>query len=124
MRSTPFGLVFGEIATERFPAIAQALRQAGSAPADRDQFVLLEPVGEGNPEPVFELSGEVSRSEIVGEGHLKLWLRLGAHEIGAFGYELGSRRPEPGAQMRVYGHLRPDSWRGGDAIELRILDLE
>ena len=44
MRSTPFGLVFGEIATERFPAIGDALRQAGSAPADRDQFVLLEPV--------------------------------------------------------------------------------
>jgi single-stranded-DNA-specific exonuclease len=88
------------------------------------ELVLLEPVGEGNPEPVFELSGEVARAEIVGEGHLKLWLRLGAHEIGAFGYELGSRRPEPGSQTRVYGHLRPDSWRGGDAIELRILDLE
>ena len=44
MRSTPFSLVFGEIAPERFPAIAEVLRQQASPPADRDQFVLLEPV--------------------------------------------------------------------------------
>lgn len=44
MRPTPFGIAFGEIA-RRFPAIAEALRQDGAAPDDRDRFVLLEPVG-------------------------------------------------------------------------------
>ena len=45
MRATPFGLAFREIATQRFPAIAEALQQDGAAATDRDRFVLLEPVG-------------------------------------------------------------------------------
>lgn len=45
MRATPFALVFAELATERFPAIAAALDGAGVSSADRDHFVLLEPVG-------------------------------------------------------------------------------
>ncbi|MFN2570547.1 MAG: hypothetical protein ABR537_02885 [Gemmatimonadales bacterium] len=45
MRSTPFGLAFAHIADQRFPAIAEALQQDGGPPADRDRFVLLEPVG-------------------------------------------------------------------------------
>ncbi|HWC75525.1 MAG TPA: hypothetical protein VG454_16480 [Gemmatimonadales bacterium] len=50
MRTTPFTLVFGQIAAERFPAIREALRTEGgeggegSAPADRARFVLVEPV--------------------------------------------------------------------------------
>jgi hypothetical protein len=38
-------LVFGELAAERFPGIAEALAQGGLPAADRDHFVLLEPVG-------------------------------------------------------------------------------
>jgi len=45
MRATPFALAFGEIAAQRFPAIAEALQQDGTAATDRDRFVLLEPVG-------------------------------------------------------------------------------
>ena len=44
MRPTPFALAFAEIES-RFPAIAEALQQDGSAATDRDRFVLLEPVG-------------------------------------------------------------------------------
>ncbi len=44
MRTTPFALAFSEI-EPRFPAIAEALQQDGAAVADRDRFVLLEPVG-------------------------------------------------------------------------------
>lgn len=45
MRATPFGMVFAELAAERFPAIADALARDGIAAADHDHFVLLEPVG-------------------------------------------------------------------------------
>ncbi len=47
MRPTPFSLVFAALAGEWFPAIADAARAAGggSPTADRDRFVLLEPVG-------------------------------------------------------------------------------
>jgi len=44
-RPTPFDLVFREIAGERFPAVAEMLTRDGLSSADRDQFVLLEPVG-------------------------------------------------------------------------------
>ncbi|HXM37101.1 MAG TPA: hypothetical protein VN908_00410 [Gemmatimonadales bacterium] len=45
MRATPFGLVFADVAVERFPAIADVLARDAIMAADRDHFVLLEPVG-------------------------------------------------------------------------------
>ena len=45
MRSTPFELAFTELARNRFPAIAQVLAEGALSSADRDRFVLLEPVG-------------------------------------------------------------------------------
>ena len=45
MRATPFGLVFGAIAGEKFPAIAAALERSGETATDRDRFILMEPVG-------------------------------------------------------------------------------
>jgi hypothetical protein len=45
MRPTPFDLAFSDLARERFPAIAQVLAEGAFSSADRDRFVLLEPVG-------------------------------------------------------------------------------
>jgi hypothetical protein len=45
MRPTPFNYVFAEIAGRAFPAIVKALEETDGIEADRDQFVLLEPVG-------------------------------------------------------------------------------
>jgi hypothetical protein len=45
MRSTPFALAFTDLARDRFPAIAQVLERDAVSSADRDRFVLLEPVG-------------------------------------------------------------------------------
>lgn len=45
MRATPFTLAFAELARDRFPAIAEVLEQGALSSADRDRFVLLEPVG-------------------------------------------------------------------------------
>jgi hypothetical protein len=39
-RSTPFDLVFGALAEDRFPAIRDSLARSGADPADRDRFVL------------------------------------------------------------------------------------
>ena len=87
------------------------------------ELSLLEPLGERNPEPVFEVDGEVKRADVVGDSHLKLALRVGERELSAFGYELAARKPELGSRMRIVGHVRPDTFRGGDAIEVRILEL-
>ena len=45
MRPTPFALAFTELARDRFPAIAQVLERDALSSADRDRFILLEPVG-------------------------------------------------------------------------------
>jgi hypothetical protein len=45
MRPTPFALAFTDLARDRFPAIAQVLERDALSSADRDRFVLLEPVG-------------------------------------------------------------------------------
>src|SRR5258707_7839512 len=45
MRLTPFALAFRDLARDRFPAIAQVLERDALSSADRDRFVLLEPVG-------------------------------------------------------------------------------
>lgn len=45
MRLTPFALVFAELAAERFGAIGETLARESLSSADRDHFVLLEPVG-------------------------------------------------------------------------------
>lgn len=39
-RPTPFAIVFGELADERFPALQASLTAAGIDPADRDAFIL------------------------------------------------------------------------------------
>lgn len=42
-RSTPFDLVFAQLAAERFPAIREALSETGHDPRDRDAFLLSLP---------------------------------------------------------------------------------
>ena len=44
-RSTPFAAGLAALAAERFPDIAAALSRQGASSADRDAFVLVEPVG-------------------------------------------------------------------------------
>ena len=57
---------------------------------------------------------------MVGQGHLKLALRVGDTGLTAFGWEMGDLAGEIGAQVSLFGSLRPDTYRGGGAIELRI----
>lgn len=85
----------------------------------------LEPLGERNPEPrVLLAQAVVERARMVGEGHLKLTLRVGRQVLSAFGYELGSRLPTPGQRINAIGMLRPDHWAGENQVELRMTDLE
>ena len=91
----------------------------------------LAPFGAGNPEPRFAFSGvRVVHSEVVASGHLRCTLadpldanRLRAIAFRAAGTPLGQFLAETrGATIHVAGHLRRDSWRGGDAVQLVIDD--
>ena len=91
----------------------------------------LAPFGAGNPEPRFGLPGvRVVHAEVVASDHLRCTLadpldadRLRAIAFRAAGTPLGQFLAETrGATIHVAGHLRRDSWRGGEAIQLLIDD--
>jgi len=90
----------------------------------------LAPFGAGNPQPRFALPGvRVAHAELVGNGHLRCTLadpldtaRLRAIAFRVAGTPLGQFLAETrGAAIHVAGHLRRDSWCGGDAVQL-VLD--
>ena len=90
----------------------------------------LAPFGAGNPEPRFVLPGvRVAHAELVGSSHLRCTLadpldtaRLRAIAFRVAGTPLGQFLAETrGAAIHVAGHLRRDSWCGGDAAQL-VLD--
>lgn len=85
----------------------------------------LEPWGERNPAPALALEGQLLSAREVRGGHLKLELELpGGRRIGGFGANLGARAGRLQGRVRVIGSLRPDRWRGGDAVEVLVRDLE
>lgn len=90
------------------------------------------PFGQGHPEPVFAFADVLIRNtRVVGEKHLALTVEdhLGRTARGiAFGVvdeplgealerAAGQRRP-----MHLAGRITPDTWRGGDAAQLQLID--
>jgi single-stranded-DNA-specific exonuclease len=84
----------------------------------------LEPCGEGNRAPRLLVARASVRSAKNLKGHLKVDLRWGRQSLSGFGFELGALADGlPGTTADVVGLLRRDTWRGGDAVELRIEGL-
>jgi single-stranded-DNA-specific exonuclease len=84
-------------------------------------LALLEPCGESNPAPALALLAEVVSAREVTGGHLKLELLLHSGErLSAFGIAMGGRAQTLTGQIAVSGKLRPDRYRGGNAIELKL----
>jgi hypothetical protein len=86
VRPTPFALVFGTLAGERFPAIRDALARAGADPRDRDVFLL-----DG---AVVQLLRDLRPDDGVGEAmdqlvafvqHAYLWWSAGSLTLAAEG---------------------------------------
>lgn len=100
---------------------------------DDDAFLLpsvselrdLEPLGEGNAEPVFLLrNARVERASVVGGTHLKLNVRVGNHALSGFAPNMSTRIPKQGSTITLLGALAPDNWKGGEALEIRVRDFE
>jgi single-stranded-DNA-specific exonuclease len=82
---------------------------------------LLEPCGEKNPAPSLALPCEIRSAREVKGGHLKLDLQLASgRRVGGFGPGLGTSANEYNGSATVIGQLRPDTYRGGDAVELLV----
>jgi len=88
------------------------------------ELALLEPVGAGNSDPRFLVEGAtVEDARSVGSGHLKLTVKLGKTRLYAFGYGMGAEVERLGDKCTLVGSLRPDAWRGGESVELKIADV-
>ena len=117
---------------EAFSSVAPGPRESdGEADVrldDRDDpaavvrdLMRLEPCGEGNRAPRVLLAGARIKSARNLKGHLKLEMTYGRLTLSGFGFELGERAAAlAGVRADVVGLLRPDTWRGGSAVELRI----
>ncbi len=111
---------------------ADAVFVAGDDPGRvTTELARFEPCGQGNPAPRVSFPGvRVRTSRVVGEEHLKLELELpraaeaaragAGPTLSAFGYRLGRVAPKVGDRVDITGALRPDTWRGNGAVELRI----
>ena len=69
---------------------------------------------------VFEKHGTVESAKVIADAHLKLMLRVGQQRVAAFGFEMADELERSSGQVDVYGTLRPDTWRGGGAVELKL----
>ena len=96
-----------------------------------DHIARLAPFGAANPEPRFVFPYvRVLHAEAVGTSHLRCTLadpldntRLRGIAFRAAGTPLGQFLAETrGVAIHLVGHVRRDSWRGGDAVQLAIDD--
>ncbi|MDH5674910.1 MAG: single-stranded-DNA-specific exonuclease RecJ [Myxococcales bacterium] len=107
------------------PALAEAALGPGGYPLPTaDELWQLEPLGQANAEPVFFFpEAKVRRARVVGDGHLKLELEVSGQSVSGFGLGLGDRAPRNGSTIQALGALRPDTWKGGSALEIRLTDF-
>ena len=81
----------------------------------------LEPCGEKNRAARLFVPGARVLSARNLKGHLRVELTWGRGALGGFGFELGaSAAGLAGSRADVVGQLRADTWRGGEAIEMRV----
>ncbi len=105
---------------------AEAHLDVADSPAlvvrDLERF---EPCGQGNPAPrvAIERARVLGVRELRG-GHLRLWLDVGGTPMSCFGPEMGELASRIGTHARVVGALRPDTWTGGAAVEIRLVAAE
>lgn len=105
---------------------ADALLEPGDPPArvwhDLGRF---EPCGQANPAPRVALDGvRVLQKREVRGGHLRLWLDVAGAGLSCFGPEMGPLASRIGDRVRAVGLLRRDTWTGGGAVEMRLLEAE
>jgi single-stranded-DNA-specific exonuclease len=123
------GLDFGRLVPGL--AIDGALSAAGATAGLLDHVDAIAPFGAANPEPRFAFPAiRLTHVEPVGSGHLRCAFAdpFGGGEVRAIAFRVaGSPLGKFLAAMRgraihVTGHLRRDTWRGGNAVQLQIDD--
>jgi single-stranded-DNA-specific exonuclease len=129
---------------ERFAAAVSAQRVAGVIHADGrdldivhwlkpadvtdrllDDLDLLQPYGEGNPEPIFGLRGFAFDRPPTpfGDGNFRHQLALsGGRRLNFVAWRMASRLPEPGRPVELAVRLQWNRWQGRRLPQAEILD--
>ena len=87
---------------------------------------LLEPVGQGNPRPVFlskRLTPFGARTMGADEAHLRLSLRDGGAVWNAVAFRMGHRIGELRGPIDAVYHIKTDYWQGRERQELELIDF-
>ncbi len=112
-------------------AIDGALSAAGAQAGLIGHIDTLAPFGAANPEPRFAFPGvRVAHVEPVGTGHLRCALAdaLGEGRLAAIAFRVADSplgqflAAARGRAIHLAGHLRRDTYRGGEAVQLVIDD--
>jgi single-stranded-DNA-specific exonuclease len=84
----------------------------------------LEPHGPSNPEPIF-LARQVTvqSRRVVGEKHLRLYLRQGSRALPAIGFGLADAPIDEGATLDVLVSPEYNEWNGSVTLQLRLRDF-
>jgi single-stranded-DNA-specific exonuclease len=85
----------------------------------------LEPHGVGNPEPVFQLDHwEIANCSVVGDDHLKLWIRKEGYGFDVIGFGMGDLREEAlKGTARLACVPQINEWQGRVQIQLKLRDI-
>ena len=87
---------------------------------------LLEPVGQGNPRPVFlskRLTPFGARTMGADDSHLRLSLRDGGAIWNAVAFRMGHRIGELRGAIDAVYHIKTDYWQGRERQELELIDF-
>jgi len=85
----------------------------------------LSPFGVGNPKPVLKINPcKAGGKRIVGNNHLKLYLKDKLSSMDAIGFSLGNREVQPGKLYEFAGTPEINEWRGKRQIQLNIKDIK
>lgn len=79
--------------------------------------------GQGYPEPVFDGVFAVRDWRIIGERHLKMTLERDGRRFSAIQFD-GWDGDAPTTDSHIAYRLTPDDWRGGDAVQLIVLQRQ
>lgn len=87
---------------------------------------LLEPVGQGNPRPVFlsrRLTPFGARTMGADDSHLRFSLRDGGAIWNAVAFRMGHRIGELRGPIDAVYHIKTDYWQGRERQELELIDF-
>jgi single-stranded-DNA-specific exonuclease len=85
---------------------------------------MMEPFGEGNPEPVWGLRGAraIGAPRVVGERHLKMLVGTGTGRCEAIGFGMGDR-DVPEGELDLAFQLRQNTYMGRTMPQLNLVDF-